>query len=102
MAAAVFSSHVQMGGFGAILAQPLDQEIAVPADEFAAAMRQAEAEAKAANVTGPRSTPFLLSRLADLTVGKTLAANQALIVSNARLAAEVAAALAKGTPITGS
>jgi pseudouridine-5'-phosphate glycosidase len=41
-------------------------------------------------------TPFLLGRLADLTVGKTLAANQALIVANARLAAEVAGELGPG------
>jgi pseudouridine-5'-phosphate glycosidase len=45
-------------------------------------------------VTGAKLTPFLLSRLAELSGGRTLAANRALIVSNARLAAEVAVALA--------
>jgi pseudouridine-5'-phosphate glycosidase len=35
-------------------------------------------------------TPYLLARLAELTDGKSLAANRALIVANARLAAEVA------------
>jgi pseudouridine-5'-phosphate glycosidase len=44
----------------------------------------------AEGVSGPRLTPFLLARLAELTGGKTLAANRALIVANARLAAEVA------------
>ena len=92
-AAAVFEAHVRMGGNGAILAQPLEHEVAVPADEFELAMAQAQREADDAGITGPKSTPFLLSRLADLTVGKTVAANQALIVANARLAATVAAEL---------
>ena len=94
-AAAVFAAHVRMGGYGALLAQPLEQEIAIPADVFESAMTQAEREAADAGIAGPKSTPFLLSRLADLTVGKTLAANQALILSNARLAAEVAADLCR-------
>jgi pseudouridine-5'-phosphate glycosidase len=47
-------------------------------------------------VRGPALTPFLLARLAELTDGRTLRANQALIVANARLAARVAAALATG------
>jgi pseudouridine-5'-phosphate glycosidase len=89
-AAEIFAAHVTMGGKGTILAQPLEQEIAVPADEFESALLQAQSEAAAAGVSGPKSTPFLLSRLADLTVGKTLTANQALIVANAKLAAEVA------------
>jgi pseudouridine-5'-phosphate glycosidase len=37
----------------------------------------------------------LLARLAELTDGKTLRANQALIVANARLAGQVAHVLAK-------
>ncbi|MFO0851965.1 MAG: pseudouridine-5'-phosphate glycosidase [Gemmataceae bacterium] len=91
-AAAVFAAHVRMGGGGAILAQPVDASLAVPADVFAAALQQAESEAAAGGVTGGKLTPFLLGRLAELTGGRTLAANQALILANARLAAEVAAA----------
>jgi pseudouridine-5'-phosphate glycosidase len=37
----------------------------------------------------------LLARLAELTDGKTLRANRALIVANARLAAQIAQVLAK-------
>ncbi len=92
-AAVVFAAHLRMGGRGAVLAQPLDEHIAVPADEFAAALRTAEAEAEAKGVRGAEVTPYLLARLADLTAGKTLAANRALIVANARLAAEVAGKL---------
>jgi pseudouridine-5'-phosphate glycosidase len=89
-AAAVFAAHVRTGGAGAVLANPLPPNLAVPADEFAAALKQAETDAVAAGVTGPRSTPFLLARIAEITGNRTLAANRALIVANARLAAEVA------------
>jgi pseudouridine-5'-phosphate glycosidase len=93
-AAALFAAHVRMGGAGTILAQPCPTEVAVPAAEFDAWLTAAEYEARAANVTGARLTPFLLARLAELSGGRTLIANRALIVANARLAAEVAVALA--------
>lgn len=96
-AAGVFASHVRTGGAGALLANPLPADLAVPADEFAASLEIAEREAIAAGISGPRSTPFLLARIAALTGGKTLAANRALIVANAALAAEVATALVTAT-----
>jgi pseudouridylate synthase len=93
-AAAAFAAHVQMGGGGAVLAQPCPESVAVPPAEFDAALAQAELDALAAGVAGPALTPFLLGRLAELTNGRTLAANKALIVANAELAARVAAAAA--------
>jgi hypothetical protein len=50
-------------------------------------------QAAGAGVRGKDVTPFLLARLAQVTGGKTLRANQALIIANARLAARVACAL---------
>jgi len=95
-AAGVFRAHVQAGGAGAILAQPCPAEVAVPAEEFARWLVAAEAAARAAGINGARLTPYLLARLAELSGGRTLAANQALVVANARLAAEVALALTAG------
>jgi pseudouridine-5'-phosphate glycosidase len=92
-AAAVFAAHVRMGGGGAVLARPCPAAIAVPAAEFDAWLAEAERAATAAGVTGAKVTPFLLARIAELSGGKTLAANRALIVANAQLAAEVAGAL---------
>ncbi len=89
-AAALFAAHVRMGGRGAVLAQPCSADVAIPASEFDAWLAEAEREATSANVTGAKVTPFLLARLAELSDGRTLAANRALIVANARLAAEVA------------
>jgi pseudouridine-5'-phosphate glycosidase len=98
-AAAVFDAHTRMGG-GAVLAQPCPAGVAVPAGEFAGWLETAEAEAAAARVGGAELTPFLLKRLAELSGGRTLAANRALIVENARLAAQVAVALTGSRPGT--
>jgi pseudouridine-5'-phosphate glycosidase len=92
-AAAVFTAHVRAGGAGALLTQPCPEEVAIPADEFAKWLEQAEALGRTAGVTGAKTTPFLLARLAELSGGRTLAANRALVRANARLAAEVARCL---------
>jgi pseudouridine-5'-phosphate glycosidase len=89
-AAALFAAHVSMGGGGAVLAQPCPADVAVPASDFDQWLAEAERAAQAANVTGAEVTPFLLARLAELSDGRTLAANRSLIVANAKLAAEVA------------
>lgn len=93
-AAALFAAHVRMGGAGVVLAQPCPEDVSVSAEEFAAWLTEAGRAASEANVTGAKVTPFLLARLAELSAGRTLTANRALIVANARLAAEVATALA--------
>jgi len=90
-AAAAFAAHVRMGGGGAVLAQPCPADVAIPEAEFEAARAVAEREARARGIAGARLTPFLLARLAEITTGRTLVANRALIVNNARLAADVAA-----------
>ena len=59
-------------------------------------------EMKRQGIRGKATTPFLLKRIAELTGGESLAANVALIRSNAKLAAEIAQAFcrlqAAGTP----
>jgi pseudouridine-5'-phosphate glycosidase len=56
----------------------------------------AEESAAAPRDRGPDVTPHLLQRLVDRTGGRTLLANIALLLSNARLAGEIATALAHG------
>ena len=92
-AAVLFAAHVRMGGAGVVLAQPCPTDVAVPAAEFAEWLAAAERDVTP-GVTGAKVTPFLLARIAELSDGGTLVANRALIVANARLAAEVAGALA--------
>ena len=88
--ARAFEAHTRLGGAGAILAQHCPDEVAIPAREFDAALEEARTEASREGISGARVTPFLLKRIAELTGARTLAANRALIVNNARLAAEVA------------
>jgi pseudouridine-5'-phosphate glycosidase len=94
--ATLLDVHWRLGGAGVVLAQPLPQEAAVDARQFAAALAEAEAQARQGGIGGPALTPFLLARLAELTGGRTLAANRALIIANASTAAAVAVALAEG------
>ncbi len=73
---------------------PLPPEIALPDAEVAAAVEQAEAEATAAGIHGPASTPFVLGRVAALTAGRSVRANLALIERDAGVAGQIAVALA--------
>ena len=83
-------------GAGVILAQPIAEDVALSAEEWEGALYHAEAEAAAAGIRGKEVTPSLLRRLAELTAGRSLKANQALIVANARLASQVARELCEG------
>ena len=92
-AAAAFAAHVALGGAGMVLANPLPDADAIPQVEFDAWLAEAELDAACAGVGGAKLTPFLLARLAELSGGRTLAANKKLVVNNARLAAQVAVSL---------
>ena len=76
-----------------LLCNPVPASHAMDAEEVAAAAASAERLADAAGAFGKARTPFLLAALADLTDGRSLEANLALLEDNARLAAGVATAL---------
>lgn len=79
---------------GMLIANPIPAEHALPAAEIDAAIARAVGEGLRRGIAGKAVTPFLLQHLVELTVGRSLAANMALIRNNARLAARIAAALA--------
>ena len=86
--------HWDLGGGGIVLAQPVDKHPpSIPTTR--AALSAAEQQAMGVGVRGKELTPFLLGRLAEITEGQTLRANHALVLANARLAAQVARALAE-------
>jgi pseudouridine-5'-phosphate glycosidase len=85
--AAFLRLHWEWDGKGVLITQPVEEEISLSAAEFELAMREAEGHLGA---RGPAVTPALLTRLAKLTGGRTVAANRELIVANARLAAAIA------------
>jgi pseudouridine-5'-phosphate glycosidase len=93
--AAIIAAQRRLGVLGGLLiANPLPQAAALPEAEIEAVISRAVAEADACGIAGKALTPFLLSRLVELTGGSSLAANIALIRNNAALAAQVAVALA--------
>lgn len=82
------------GRCGIVVANPIPAPDEIPAAEMERAIEKAVAEASAAHVGGKDLTPWLLSRLLTLTENRSLSANVALARSNARLAAQIAVALA--------
>lgn len=78
---------------GMVIAVPIPEVQALPAQEVEAWIKQALAEAEQAGISGKAITPFLLQRIAGLSQGRALQANLALVENNARVAAEIAKAL---------
>ncbi|MFT3818562.1 MAG: pseudouridine-5'-phosphate glycosidase [Rubrivivax sp.] len=79
---------------GLVIANPIPPEHALPRERIDAAINRALADAQAQSIHGKASTPFLLARVAELTGGDSLAANIALVLNDAAVAAQVAAAYA--------
>jgi pseudouridine-5'-phosphate glycosidase len=93
--ARAWAANTALGlGTGMLVANPIPEEAALPADEIGATIEEALAAAAAEGVTGKDVTPYLLGRLNAVTEGRALAANVALVLSNARLAARIAVAAA--------
>jgi len=90
--AALLAAQWRLGMGGVLIANPIptDQEIA--AAEIAPVIESAVADAERQKISGKAVTPFLLARLAEVTAGRSLAANIALVKNNAKVAAQIAAA----------
>lgn len=73
---------------------PVPEADELPAGEAEAAIAQAVEEADINGISGKALTPFLLARLVELTGGRARRANEALLLSNARIAARIARVLA--------
>jgi pseudouridine-5'-phosphate glycosidase len=91
--AEVLQAHWALGLGGAIVANPIPAEDELPPDEIEEAIRRALTEADAGDIHGKAVTPFLLERLRAITEGRSLAANVALVMHNARVGAAHAVAL---------
>lgn len=80
---------------GVVVANPVPVEHEIPAVQVEVWVAQALQEAAAQGILGKASTPFMLKRLAELSQGRSLATNIALVKHNAVLGARLAAALTK-------
>ncbi|GAA6207445.1 pseudouridine-5'-phosphate glycosidase [Cognatishimia sp. WU-CL00825] len=94
----IAASHVMRQDMGLpggqLIANPIPENAEIPAQELAPIIAQATAEAAAQGISGKAVTPFLLGRIFELTGGKSLQANIALVLNNATLAAKIATNIA--------
>jgi pseudouridine-5'-phosphate glycosidase len=84
-----------IGPGGLLIANPVPEDHALEEAMIEGRIAEAVAEAKAQGVAKKEATPFLLQRVVELTGGRSLEANIALIKNNAILAAQAAAELAR-------
>lgn len=75
---------------GVCIANPVPEADEFPADEISSIIEGAVAELDAKEISGKDATPFMLGRIAEITGGKSLTANIALVENNAVLGARVA------------
>lgn len=78
---------------GVLVAAPIPVEWELDPATAEDAIQEALAEAERNGIRGKAITPFLLERVSQLTGGESLRANVALLENNARVAAELAAAM---------
>ena len=75
---------------GMLIACPIPQEDEIPYEKMDVVIKEALKECEEQGVKGKRITPFLLSKVKDLTKGSSLEANIKLVLNNARIGAKIA------------
>lgn len=95
-AAAIIRASEALGAENGILvAVPAPADTALELEFAEAAIAQATLEAEGAGISGKDITPFVLSRVSELTDGASMAANIALLVHNASIAGQIALELSR-------
>jgi pseudouridine-5'-phosphate glycosidase len=75
------------------VANPLPENEAIQRSTMEPLIAQSNQEAHEQDIHGKGLTPFLLQRINELSMGKSMQANLALLLNNARLAARIAKSL---------
>jgi len=78
---------------GQLVANPIPADAEILQGEIEPIIDQALKESEAQGVSAKAVTPFLLQRIFELTNGRSLDSNIALVLNNAQLAAEIACAM---------
>lgn len=85
------ATRAQMGlKGGQLIANPIPEDDEIPRDVIIPFVNTALQQAEKKGISAKEVTPFLLQRIFELTEGRSLTANIALVRNNARLAAEIA------------
>lgn len=92
--AKVVGMQTDLGMGGVLIANPIPEADELDAASIEARIAEAIRGAEAEGVSRKELTPFLLKRIFELTDGKSLVANIALVENNAKVAAQIAVALA--------
>jgi pseudouridine-5'-phosphate glycosidase len=82
---------------GQLVANPIPLAAEIPLPEIMPMIEQALAEAEAQGIAAKAVTPFLLGRIFELTEGRSLTSNIALVRNNATLGAQIAIEIAKAS-----
>lgn len=91
--ASVMNAQWSMGlGGGLVIAQPVPEVLSMDEKIIDEAINEALKEADRRNISGKDITPFLLSKVAELTEGSSLKSNIALVENNVRLGAKIVVA----------
>ena len=77
---------------GQLVVNPIPADAEIPLAEIGPVVDRALADAADLGIAAKQVTPYLLDRIFELTEGRSLASNVALVLANARLAAAIAAA----------
>lgn len=93
--ARLWKVHLDLGGQGLLIANPIPAADSIPALRMESFINQALAAAGVQGIAGKALTPFLLDFLAQATKGDSVDANLALLKNNAKVAAELAKAISK-------
>ena len=88
---ALISIKEELGLKGGVLVTcPIPEKDEIPAEEINVVIDKAIEEAEEKGIKGKESTPFLLSKVKDLTEGRSLEANIKLVLNNAEIGARIA------------
>ncbi len=92
--AAAIQVHSQLNlGSGILVTVPVPESDAYKGKEIESAIIKANEEAEVAGIQGAEATPWLLNRINEITEGKSVQSNLALLINNARIAGAIAAKL---------
>ncbi|MFZ8242365.1 pseudouridine-5'-phosphate glycosidase [Mycoplasmopsis bovis] len=80
---------------GIVLANPIPEQYGLEYDYILDNINKAVKQANDEGISGKKTTPYLLSRVLELTEGKSLEANIQLVYNNAKIAAEIAVEFSK-------
>ena len=95
----IAAAHLMRGRLGLpggqLVANPIPHAAEIARDTILPAIETALADAAAQGIAAKAVTPFLLQRLFEITEGRSLTANIALVLNNARLGAAIATEIAR-------